>query len=283
MSRRGVLRAGLVAMLAAACGRRDESRLRAVDPTRYDYGPDPSQFGELYLPRSGGPFPVIVVIHGGFWRSAYDLSLGTPLAEDLAGRGYAAWNLEYRRLGNGGGWPTTLQDVADGIDLLAVLAADGSPLDVSRVATLGHSAGGHLAVWAAARPGLPAGAPGADPAVRPSGALAQAGVLDLHRAADEELGGGATQELLGGGPDEVPDRYAVASPVERVPLGVPVVCVHGRGDTNVPLSQSERYARAATAAGDSVEVVEVEGDHFVVIDVNSEAWTTIVAKLPGLL
>ncbi|MEJ7703545.1 MAG: alpha/beta hydrolase [Geodermatophilaceae bacterium] len=136
-------------MLAAACGRRDESRLRAVDPTRYDYGPDPSQFGELYLPRSGGPFPVIVVIHGGFWRSAYDLSLGTPLAEDLAGRGYAAWNLEYRRLGNGGGWPTTLQDVADGIDLLAVLAADGSPVDVSRVATLGHSAGG---TWRSGRP-----------------------------------------------------------------------------------------------------------------------------------
>ena len=290
MSRRGVLRAGLGVMLASAapaaagCGRRADGPARAdLDVTRHEYGPDPSQFGQLYRPRGGGPFQVIVVIHGGFWRSAYDLSLGTPLAEDLAGRGYAAWNLEYRRVGNGGGWPTTLLDVAAGIDLLADLEAAGSPLDLSRVATLGHSAGGHLAVWAAARPGLPAAAPGAEPVVTLSGALAQAGVLDLRRAADEQLGVGATQELLGGEPEEVPDRYAVASPVQRVPLGVPVVCVHGRSDTNVPLSQSQSYARAATAAGDNVEVVEVEGDHFVVIDVHAEAWATIVDHLPDLL
>ena len=287
MSRRGVLRAGLAAMVsgaAAACGRPDDDRDSAApDMTRYEYGQDPSQFGQLHLPGSGGPFPVIVVIHGGFWRSAYDLSLGTPLAEDLARRGYAAWNLEYRRVGNGGGWPATFEDVGAGIDLLADLAGGGSPLDLSRVAALGHSAGGHLAVWAAARPGLPADAPGSRPAVSLSGVLSQAGVLDLSRAADEQLGGGATQELLGGGPDDVPERYAVASPVQRVPLGVPVVCVHGRGDRNVPPSQSESYVRAATAAGDSAEMLDVDGDHFVVIDVDTEAWTTIVGALPSLL
>lgn len=283
MSRRGVLRAGLAAVVAStvACGRRcDGGGSTDLDVSRHEYGSDPSQFGQLYRPRSGGPFPVVVVIHGGFWRAAYDLSLGVPLAEDLAGRGYAAWNLEYRRVGNGGGWPTTFQDVADGIDQLADLAA---PLDLARVAALGHSAGGHLAVWAAARPGLPPGAPGAGPAVTLSGALSQAGVLDLRRAAEEQLGAGATQELLGGGPDDVPDRYAVASPVQRVPVGVPVVCVHGRADTNVPPSQSESFARAASAAGDSVEVIDVDGDHFVVIDVASGAWATIVEKLPGLL
>lgn len=286
MSRRGVLRAGLAAVLAssAACGRREEAATPAdLDVTRHQYGADASQFGQLYLPRGGATHPVVVVIHGGFWRAAYDLSLGTPLAEDLAGRGYAAWNLEYRRVGNGGGWPATLQDVAAGIDLLADLVAGGSPLDLSRVATLGHSAGGHLAVWAAARPGLPADAPGADPKVVLSGALSQAGVLDLRRAAEEQLGGGATQELLGGGPEEVPERYVVASPVLRVPLGVPVVCVHGRGDTNVPPSQSADYARAATAAGDGVDVVEVDGDHFTLIDVHDEAWATTVERLPGLL
>ncbi|MBA2554422.1 MAG: alpha/beta hydrolase [Geodermatophilaceae bacterium] len=285
MSRRGVLGAGLAALLASAtgCGRTDAPARSDLDVTRHDYGSDPSQFGQLYLPSGGGPFPVVVVIHGGFWRSAYDLSLGTPLAEDLAGRGYAAWNLEYRRLGNGGGWPATLQDVADGIDLLAELQAGGAPLDLARVATLGHSAGGHLAVWAAARPGLPADAPGAGPKVVLAGALSQAGVLDLRQAAEERLGDGATQLLLDGEPADVPDRYDVASPVERVPLGVPVVCVHGRVDTNVPPSQSQRYARAATAAGDRVEVVEVDGDHFVVIDVDNEAWTVILEKLPDLL
>jgi len=287
MNRRGVLRRGLAAMVAVAaagCGRTEEAPIPAdLEVTRHEYGPDPSQYGQLYRPLAGGPFPVVIVIHGGFWRSAYDLSLGTPLAEDLARRGYAAWNLEYRRTGNGGGWPHTLQDVADGIDLLADLAAAGSPLDLASVATLGHSAGGHLAVWAAARPGLPPDAPGAGPRVALSGALAQAGVLDLRRAAAEQLGGGATQEFLGGGPDDVPERYALASPVELVPIGVPVVCVHGRGDANVPPSQSQSYAQAATAAGDTVEVVDVDGDHFVVIDVDDDAWELIVGRLPGLL
>lgn len=290
MSRRGVLRAGLAAVLAASAGcaspRRPAppgSSLAGSELTRHDYGPDLSQFGQLYLPSGDGPFPVVVVVHGGFWRSQYDLSLGTPLAEDLVGRGYAAWNLEYRRLGNGGGWPATLEDIAAGIDLLANLEAGGSPLDLGRVVALGHSAGGQLAVWAAARPGLPADAPGAEPRVVLSGALSQAGVLDLRLAAEQRLGDGATQLLLCGEPADVPDRYAIASPVQRVPLGVPVVCVHGRSDTNVPPSQSEAYAQAATAAGDTVEVVAVDGDHFVVIDVDSDAWAIIVDRLDGLL
>ncbi len=286
MSRRGVLGAGVAALVAsvAACAQAAGSRAPAdVKVSRHAYGPDPSQFGQLYVPAGGGPFPVVVVIHGGFWRSAYDLSLGTPLAADLADRGYAAWNLEYRRLGNGGGWPATLQDVADGIDLLAGLAADGSALDLTRVAALGHSAGGHLAVWAAARPGLPAAAPGAGPAVTLSGAISQAGVLDLRAAAAERLGGGATQELIGGEPAEVPERYAAASPAQRLPLGVPVVCVHGRSDTNVPPSQSHDYATAATAAGDRVQVVDVDGDHFVVLDVADAAWAATVARLPDVL
>ena len=288
MSRRGVLRAGLALTVAGATGGclggGTEGGTDGVRVTRHTYGPDPSQFGELYMPtRAAGDLPVVVVVHGGFWRSAYDLSLGTPLARDLAGRGFAAWNLEYRRVGNGGGWPGTLQDVADGIDLLAELAAAGTPLDLGRTVTLGHSAGGHLGVWAAARGGLPAGVPGATPRVRLVGALAQAGVLDLRRAAAEQLGSAATQQLLGGDPAAVPDRYALSSPVERVPLGVPVVCVHGRSDTNVPFSQSQSYVRAATAAGDSAELVPVDGDHFTLIDTSTTAWQVIVERLTLLL
>ncbi|MDN5931867.1 MAG: S9 family peptidase, partial [Pseudonocardia sp.] len=130
------------------------------------------------------------------------------------------------------------------------------------------SAGGHLAAWLAARPGLPAGAPGADSVVRLRGAVSQAGVLDLVDAAERGVGGSAVPDLLGGTPEEVPDRYAVASPIARLPIGVPVVCVHGTADGNVPIRQSERFT---AASGD--ELVALPGvDHFALIDPGTEAW-----------
>lgn len=210
-------------------------------PRRLDYGTHPSQFGELTLP-AGPVRGVAVVVHGGFWRQGYGLELGRPLAVDLANAGFAAWNVEYRRVGGGGGWTATFDDVAAALDLLAGPgqdAAQGSlPLD--RVVAVGHSAGGHLATWLAARPGLPPGAPGHRPAVTLRGAVSQAGVLDLVEAAQRGVGNGAVQDLVGGEPDEVADRYALASPYARVPIGVPVVCVHGTRDGNVPIRQSER-------------------------------------------
>src|ERR1700761_5075487 len=140
-------------------------------PVIYRYGADPAQFGELRLP-DGPAAGTVVVIHGGFWRARYDLSLGRALAADLAARGYAAWNLEYRRALAGGGWPGTFEDVAAGIDLLATL-----PVDTSRVVAVGHSAGGHLAAWAAGRAKLPPGAPGGDPVGTVAGGGAHAGGL----------------------------------------------------------------------------------------------------------
>src|ERR1700722_10063947 len=136
-------------------------------PAIHRYGTDPAQFGELWLP-AGAAAGTVVVIHGGFWRARYGLSLGRPLAADLAARGYAAWNLEYRRSGGGGGWPATFADVAGGIDLLATV-----PVDTSRVVAVGHSAGGQLGVWAAGRAGLPDGAPGARPRVAVTGVVSQ--------------------------------------------------------------------------------------------------------------
>lgn len=235
-------------------------------PQRLAYGDDPSQFGELTLP-DGPPRGVVVVIHGGFWKAAYDLSLGRPLAADLAGRGWAAWNLEYRRVGNGGGTPATLDDVAAGIDLLATV--DG--LDTSTVITLGHSAGGHLATWAAGR---------ANPVVGVTGVVSQAGVLDLTRAHELGLGSGAVAGLLGRppGPDD-----AAYDPVGQVPLRVPVRCVHGAADDVVPLEISQRYVDAATAAGADATLTTVEGDHFVVIDPASAAWETTVELLDRLV
>lgn len=213
-------------------------------------------------------------MHGGFWRARYDLSLGRPLAADLAARGWTAWNLEYRRVGAGGGWPGTLQDVADGIDHLATL-----DVDTSRVAVIGHSAGGQLAAWAAGRCGLPPSAPGATPRVPVSQVIAQAGVLDLTAGAARHVGNGAIGDLLGGLPGEHPERYAVADPMGAAPLAVPVVCLHSRRDDNVPFWQSETYVAAARAAGGDARLVETGGDHFTLIDPTHPDWQLAVAAL----
>jgi acetyl esterase/lipase len=238
------------------------------------YGPDEEQYAELYLP-GGDPVGVAVVLHGGFWRAAYDSSLGRPLARDLAARDWIAYNVEYRRVGNGGGWPATLLDVAAALDQLAEL-----DLDLTRVVTIGHSAGGHLAVWAAARATLPDAAPGSSPRVAVTGVVAQAGVLDLRTGAARGVGGTAIADFLGGSPDEVPDRYDWADPIARVPLAVPVVCVHGHDDDSVPLAQSEAYVSAATAAGGEAELVVSEGDHMAHVDPASTAWAAVIGALP---
>jgi acetyl esterase/lipase len=252
-------------------------------PVRIAYGTDPAQFLEVSLPAGTGRVPVVVVLHGGFWRARYGIELAQPLAADLAGRGWAAVAVEYRRVGAGGGWPTTLEDVAAALDALPDLGRAGEEvatrLDLTDVTVIGHSAGGHLAAWAAGRSRLPAGAPGAGPRVAVTAAVLQAGVLDLGAAVAADLGSGATVEFLGGTPAEVPERYAGADPVRLLPTGAAVLCVHGEADTTVPLEQSERYAAAAGAAGDPVEVTVVPGDHMVVIDVAGQAWRSTVEWL----
>jgi acetyl esterase/lipase len=248
---------------------------------RIEYGDEPSQHLELYRPEGAGPWAVVVLVHGGFWRIAHGLELMRPMVGGLVERGLAVANIEYRRVGEpGGGWPGTLDDVAAAIDAL-----DGRPgLDTSRVVTAGHSAGGHLAVWAAARHVLSEGVPGADPLVDPIAAVSMAGVVDLLGAAAEHLGGDAAQELLGGEPSEVGTRYQIASPMELVPIGVPVVLVHGTTDDRVPVAQSEDYEEVASAAGDAVELITVEGaDHFSVLDPTSELWQRALAAIERLI
>lgn len=233
--------------------------------TRTSYGDDPSQWVDRYDVPEGTPERAVgvAVVHGGFWRAAYDASLGAPLAEDLARRGWPAWNVEYRRVGDGGGWPFTLDDVR------AALQA----VTTQRLVVLGHSAGGQLAVWAASEPTL---------LTRVVGAVSQAGVLDLVGAANDGVGGTAVSDLLGGGPGQVPDRYVAASPLAHVPVGVPVRCVHAKGDLNVPYGQSVTYVDAATAAGGDATLTTVDGDHFTLIDTGSAAWTSIVGLIEDL-
>jgi acetyl esterase/lipase len=272
MDRRSVITLMMAGGLAA-CSSPPRSSGRRKSVEKITYGDDPSQFGELSR-ATGTSKGVVVVIHGGFWRAQYDLSLGRPLAASLITHGWDAFNLEYRRVGNGGGWPETFDDVANGIDALATV--DG--LDTTKVIGLGHSAGGQLAVWAAGRPKLTNTA-WSHPAVALTSAISQAGVLDLASSVKENLGSGATQAFMGG---TVDDRYRVADPTAQIPLDVPVRCVHAKADDTVPLSQSIGYVDRARAAGADAELAEVEGDHFVVIDPTSRAWGRTLDLLEAL-
>ena len=233
------------------------------------YGDNPAQVAELFLPSGSGPFAVCVVVHGGYWRAQYDRSLMTGLCDDLAAHGLAAWNLEYRRVGAGGGWPATLDDVAAGVDALAELSA---PLDLARVVAVGHSAGGQLALWAAARHTLPDDAPGGDPKVQIVAAVSQAGVLDLGLAAGLVPSSTPTRALLGD-PVTNYERYVLASPRERLPLGIPQLVLHGERDDTVSMRIATSYSTAARNAGDPCELrVLSQTGHFEHVDAGSEAW-----------
>lgn len=224
---------------------------------RRSYGEHRDQHVDVYAP-TGARRAVVAVLHGGFWRAPYAADLMDPLCVDLAARGYEAWNVEYRRVGAEGGWPMTFDDVQAAA---AVAGAEES------LVTLGHSAGGHLALWLAAERGAAL-------------AVSQAGVVDLVEAWRLGLSRRAPEELLGGTPDEVPDRYALASPAARLPLGVPQLLVHGRRDDTVPAEMSRAYAEQARRSGDDVELVETDEGHFECLDPASESWAAIVERLP---
>ncbi|GAA2126643.1 alpha/beta hydrolase [Nocardioides bigeumensis] len=282
LTRRTLLGVGVAggAMLATGCADDDPVDEPVDEPVEGEvadvpgsetitYGDDPSQLVQLTRPDSNSR-GVVVVVHGGFWKAAYGAELGAPLAADLAARGWTTLNVEYRRVGNGGGVPETLDDVAAAIDVLR--SAD---VDLTRVVTLGHSAGGHLATWAAARTRFDRWSGG----VPVTAVISQAGVLDLEAAYDAGLGSGAVEAFVGSPPGPAYDQV---DPARQLPLDVPVWCVHGRDDDVVPLSQSADYVSRATAAGAQAELVEVEGDHFVVIDTGSDPWSRIVTILDGL-
>jgi len=203
------------------------------------------------------------------------------LAGDLVRRGFAVWNIEYRCVGRGqgGGWPATFVDVANAIDALTGLRA---PVDIGAVTVLGHSAGAALALWAGSRAGLPAEAPGANPLVSPIAIVAQAAPADLagiYRATN----GGAVASLMGGSPDRLADRYALADPLARVPVPMPALLVHGTDDRVVSVLHSRNYARAARAAGGTVELVELDRyacrHHRSHLDPAGPAWAAVVRWL----
>jgi acetyl esterase/lipase len=257
-------------------------------PHRIAYGPGEFQFGDLRLPSSNPQsdlpnpkFPVVVFVHGGFWRSQYDLTHAGHAANALTEAGLATWSIEYRRIGNpGGGWPGTFQDVGAAVDYLRVIAAKYN-LDLSRVVVVGHSAGGHMASWVASRHRIPPGDPlyVEDP-LPVKAAVPLAGVVDLRRGWELRLSGGVVEDFMGGPPSAIPERYATASPIELLPTGVPQRLIHGTDDSNVPYEISERYVQAAQQRGDDVRLVTLTGaDHFEVINPDTKEWQQVLSTI----
>jgi acetyl esterase/lipase len=255
------------------------SRLARPPDLALRYGPQ-DQPADLWLPPGTGPAQLIFFLHGGFWRAAYDRTHAGPLAEALSAAGLAVCVPEYRRVGQpGGGWPGTFDDVVAAVRELPALvseAVDGrgrvSRVTTERVVLSGHSAGAHLALWAAAQK---------IGSARPDGltVVSLAGVCDLAGAYRLRLGQGAAGELMGGGPEEFPERYLAADPMAAIPVAANVVLIHGLADDRVPWQQSESYATAASAAGGQARCVLLpDAGHFDVIDPLSLAWPAVQAE-----
>ena len=256
---------------------------------RISYGDDSSQYGELRIPRDRAKAPVVVLIHGGCFKAAYATTRDlAPMADALKARGIATWNLEYRRVGQpGGGWPGTYLDVGRGIDYLRTLATE-YPLDLDHVVIVGHSAGGHLAMWAAARARVPTSSPVSMPNPLPvRGVINLAGPVDLTANIDGYQGlcrDTVITSLLGGTPSSVAERYAQASPIKLLPFGVPQVIVIGEHEDFVPRPLMEAYVKAATLAGDKVKLMVIPGvGHFEIASPVASPWTQVEAAIRSLL
>jgi acetyl esterase/lipase len=264
----------------------DDARVTSLDKVtvaRIDYptldGTDPEQnWGDLYLPA--GPqnvdsIPLVVLIHGGAWQSQLGADLFDPFARDLAARGMAVYNIEYRRLGSGGGWPTTFEDVSQALDNVVAIDQKYPQLETTDALVVGHSAGAQLAVWGGTRHKLDSDEVGSNPKFRPTRVVSLAGPLDMVQAVRN--GDDRIVAALGGTPSQVPERYESVDPIQNLDPGTPVIAVHGTRDTVVLPSLSQRYVAALENANGSGRVVLIDGeDHGSIVSSNSAAYRQIL-------
>ena len=248
---------------------------------RISYGADSLQHADLRLPPGDGPFPIAVIIHGGCWQGWHGYRQVEKVAKLLTDMGWASWNLEYRQATtDGGGWTGTFDDIGNGIDAIRD-ATEEYPLDSSRIVTIGHSAGGHLALWAAARHKIPSASDlySEDP-LPIAGAISLGGIADLtvHFDQADRLCGEGVTLLMGGSPREVPNRYKYSSPASLLPLEVPQLLLHGIDDPSVPVSLVEGYAVKARQVGDQITLVVIpNAGHFETMAPRSDAWKNYAA------
>jgi acetyl esterase/lipase len=256
---------------------------------RFEYGADPNQFGELRLPAGRGPHPVAVLLHGGCWKAEYatlrDLA---PMGDALKDEGIASWNVEYRRpRQEGSGWPGTYLDVGHAIDYLRRLATKFD-LDLSRVVVVGHSAGGHLAMWSGARQRLSPKSPLHIPDPLPlRGVINLAGTIDMTENIanmESRCRDAVVTTLLGGIPSAVPERYREVNATAMLPLQVPQVLIWGDHEDFVPLPLAERHVKRATEAGDKARLIILPAaGHFESASPASTAWSTVLGSIRSLV
>lgn len=238
----------------------------------FAYGPDPDNVGDLRLPRGAGPHPVAVLIHGGFWRDTVARDVLDPAAVDLTRRGWATWNVEFARVGSGGGWRATTADITAAIGSLLRLDEDHD-LDLGRVVLVGHGSGGHLALQAAAHK--------RDVPIAAVAALAPIG--DLEAAHLAGVGDGAVEAFMRRAPEQSPERSAEASPINNLPIGVPLLIIHGDEDECIPAAISRSFAGIAADGGDTVIYHELEGvGHDALTDPTTPAWEKVVDEVERL-
>ncbi|GAB5358613.1 hypothetical protein AAMO2058_000473500 [Amorphochlora amoebiformis] len=275
--------------------RRDTVQLRAEDPTNREikgndqpvrhqirYGSHPDQYGDLYIPQKefdieNKPVPLVVLIHGGFWQHEYSKKLEQEVANEIAQTRLAAvWNIEYRRVGKAGlhkGWPEIFLDVSAAMDRIADMCVSYS-IDPNRIAVVGHSAGGHLAMWTAMRRNIPQGSPGANPKVMPQLVISQSGVTDLTYAYNNFVGGYAIPALLGsfGGGRVDPQILSIADPAELLPSEAKLVSLHAERDKAVPIEISKRFTSKAKAKGCNAHFLQIQNeDHMAFVNTRSMA------------
>lgn len=262
----------------------DYNNLKPVKPNyRLSYGKHPEQFGEFYFPKhppkSGDLYPTIILLHGGCWRAQFGLSQLGQLCTALTSLGFVVWNLEFRRLGNGGGWPTTFTDVSQGVDFLTTIA-DKYKLDLNKVTAMGHSAGGHLALWLAGRHHLPSNSQlSTNSPISLNRVISLAGIPDLAEGVKQNICRGACQELVGGLPEKVPERYQLVSPNNLLPLNIPQWHLVGELDPIVPVNYIKSYIEKAQYQ-DKVhfEIIPQIG-HFEMVMPDTASWDFIKTAL----
>ena len=254
----------------------------AADARIY-YAKGELHFGDLRLPAGAGPHPVILFIHGGCWRAKFGLAYADELMAAFTREGFATWSIEYRRVGDeGGGWPNTFIDVANGADHLVEIAPIHN-LDLDRVVAMGHSAGGHFALWLAARGNLPVESPlSSQSPLQLQAVLALAPAPDLMYLHEKKVCGHIIDKLMGGSPDDFPARYRWADPVHIAPGRTPQVLLIGKYDEAwAPVGL--RYLRTAQARGDDVKIIEAkESGHFEMVDPKSTTWPLVLGATRAL-